>query len=337
MAFPPLTTVLKKILKQPTAPFHEYFVRAEVEALLKDVPHVKLKRDKYGNLLATYKNGKKKSNPVWVMAAHMDHPGFVKTPGSKAKSADYEFLGGVTEKTRANGIKRGLMKPVKGTDMAVWNFPVTITKEKISATACDDLVNCATIIAVFHELARLNIQTTVHAVFTRAEEVGWLGAWHLGENWPFGKDAVFLSLETSRPVNGAVFGGGPVVRVGDRLSIFDSEAVAVLMRTASEQGIRVQRCLLDAGACEATAMQAQGIRSAGISVPLGNYHNTDLDGNLEPEYVMMDDVKALIRLLTALVATNHDGLGERTIRERVALRQTEYAAHFKAGTAAFKK
>ena len=42
----------------------------------------------------------------------------------------------------------------------------------------------------------------------------------------------------SRPVNGAVMGGGPVVRVGDRLSVFDSEGTAVLMTTAKEQAIR---------------------------------------------------------------------------------------------------
>lgn len=333
MAFPPLTTVLKKILKQPTAPFHEYFVRAELEAQLKGIPHVKVKKDKYGNLLATYKHGKKKSSPTWVLAAHMDHPGFVqKTDGS----GDYDFLGGVAQPVLENGIKRKLRKVVKGSGMAVWNFPVEITADKVSATACDDLINCATIVAMFMELASLNMETTVHAVFTRAEEVGWLGAWHLGENWPFDKDAVFLSLETSRPVNGALFGAGPVIRVGDRLSIFDSEAVAVLMRTAAEQGIRVQRCLLDAGACEATAMQALGIRSAGISIPLGNYHNTGEDKTLQPEFVMLEDVKALIRLLTALVATRHQGIGERTIRERVEIRREEYKAHFKAGTKHFK-
>jgi endoglucanase len=336
MAYPPLTSILKKILKQPTAPFHEYFVRSAVEELLKDVPGVKLKQDKYGNLLATYKNGKRKSSPTWVLAAHMDHPGFVKKPGTSGKSSEYDFLGGVTESTVADGIKKKLRKPVKGSDLATWDFPVTITKDKVSATACDDLINCATIIHTFHELARLNISTTVHAVFTRAEEVGWLGAAALAEKWPFEKDDVFLSLETSRPVNGAEFGKGPIVRVGDRLSIFDSEAVAVLMRTASEQGIRVQRCLLDAGACEATAMQAYGIRSAGISIPLGNYHNTGNDKSLQPEYVMLEDVKALVRLLTALVATQHDGIGERSIRERIALRQKEYAPHFKLGTARFK-
>ena len=336
MAFPPLATVLKRILKQPTAPFHEYFVRNEVEALLKDVPNVKLKKDKYGNLLATYKNGANKSPTTWVLSAHMDHPGFVQKPGTSGKAVEYDFLGGVSQETVADGIQRKLRKPVKGSGIATWNFPVTVGKETISATACDDLINCATIVATFQELARLNIKTTVHAVFTRAEEVGWLGAWHLGENWPFPKEAVFLSLETSRPVNGAAFGGGPIIRVGDRLSVFDPQATALLMRTAAGQGIRVQRCLLDAGACEATALQALGHRSAGISVPLGNYHNMGDDHTLQPEFVHTEDVKSLVNFLTALVALKNDGLGESTIPERVARRQAEYAGHLKAAAPYFK-
>ncbi|MFZ4593964.1 MAG: M20/M25/M40 family metallo-hydrolase [Verrucomicrobiaceae bacterium] len=330
MAVPTLTAILKKILKQPTAPFHEYFVRNEIEALLKECPNVKLKRDKFGNLLATYKLGKKRSSPTWVLASHMDHPAFVKKPGSTTE--EWEFLGGVAKPVVEEGIKKGLRKAHKNGQFATWNFPVVIMDGKIEGTACDDLVGCAAIIATFWELARLNLETTVHAAFTRAEEVGWLGAWHLGNNWPFGDGSVFLSLETSRPVNGADFNEGPIVRVGDRLSVFDSEAVAVLMRTASEQGIRVQRCLLDKGACEATAMQALGQRSVGISVPLGNYHNTTDNGKIAPEYVMMDDVKATVRLLTALVGTKHDGIGERSIRERVAIRTKDYAAHYEIGT-----
>lgn len=333
MASPNLNNILKRILKQPTAPFHEYHVRAEIEALLKDCPNVKLKRDKFGNLLATYRNGKAKSKPTWVFAAHMDHPGFVKPEGSK-KRDDWEFLGGVPQDSIDSGVANGMRK-AKGR-IATWNFPVKITPSRIEATACDDLVGCAAIVMTFLELAKLNIQTTVHAVFTRAEEVGWLGAWHLAQKWTFGSDCVFLSIETSRPVNGAVMGGGPVIRVGDRMSIFDREAVAVLMTTAKEQAIRVQRCLLDAGACEATAVQAAGIRSAGISVTLGNYHNLDEARRIAPEFVMMDDVKSMIHLLKALVATKHDGIGERTIRERVEMRMAEHAEHFKAGSKLFK-
>lgn len=323
MPVPTLTAILKRILKQPTAPFHEYHVREEIEKLLRECPGVKLKRDKFGNLLATYKHGRHSSRPTWVLGAHMDHPGFVKREGGKGADA-WEFLGGVGAEVVASGVKAGLRK-AKGR-VAAWSFPVEIGPEKISAGACDDLVGCAVIIATFYALSQLKLQCTVHAAFTRAEEVGFLGAWHLGQNWPFG-GAVFLSLETSRPVNGAVLGGGPVIRVGDRMSVFDSEAISILMKTASEQGIRVQRCLLDAGACEATAMQACGHRSAGISVPMGNYHNTSEQRKLAAEFVMMSDVKALVSLLTALVATKHEGIGERTIRERVEMRMEEYKTH----------
>jgi putative aminopeptidase FrvX len=323
-----LPSILKRLLKLPTAPFHEYHVRAEIEALLKDCPHVKLRRDKFGNLLATYKNGGKKSNPTWVFASHMDHPAFVKGPDG------WEFLGGSATPEMETAVKAGLRKT--SGKLGVWKFPVKVTNSRIEAAACDDLVGCAAIIATFVELGRLNIQTTVHAAFTRAEEVGWLGAWHLAQNWPFGKDAVFVSIETSRPVNGAVMGAGPMVRVGDRVSVFDSESVAVLMTTAKEQGIRVQRCLLDAGACEATAVQATGVRSAGISIPLGNYHNFGPQRQISPEFVMMDDVKSLVDLLKALVATKHDGIGERSIRERVELRMAEHAAHLAAGNQLFK-
>ncbi len=332
MPVPTLTTILKRLLKQPTAPFHEYHVRAEIEALLDGCPHVKTKTDKFGNLLVTYKNGKRKSRETWVLGAHMDHPAFVRIPGAKGKD-DWEFLGGVAREAVEEGIEAGLRK-AHG-DIATWNFPVKISGEKIEAAACDDLVGCAVILAVFWDLASLDLETTFHAVFTRAEEVGFLGAWQVGKKWPFQDDAVFVSVETSRPVNGSVMGGGPIVRVGDRLSVFDAAAVAALTQTAAEQGLRVQRCLLDAGACEASAMQACGRRSVGVSVPLGNYHNIDDSQGLAPEYVMMDDVKSMVNLLKALVATGRDTIEMRTLEERVELRMAEYAAHLKAANKKF--
>lgn len=325
-----LTSILKKLLNQPTAPFHEYHVRAQIEQLLLDVPHVELSQDSFGNLLATYRKGKKRSTPVWVLGAHMDHPAWVKVPGKE----DWEFLGGVPKAVLDQEDSIELRK--EEGSIAPWGFPVHIEDGRIEAPACDDLVGCAVVVAVFLELARLGLDATVHAAFTRAEEVGFLGAWHLAKNWPFGKETAFLSVETSRPVNGAELGLGPIVRVGDRLSVFDHDLVSTLTRTAMEQGIRIQRCLLDAGACEASAMQACGFRSAGVSVPLGNYHNMDDDQNIAPEYVLMEDVKALTNLLVALVGTEHKGLGERTLEERVNLRSKEYKKHLEAGNAKFE-
>ncbi len=327
-----LTTILKRLLNQPTAPFYEYHVRAEIEQLLLDVPNVELSVDDFGNLLATYRKGRHRSTPVWVVGAHMDHPSWVRVPN---KPGEWEFLGGIPKSVveQEESIK---LRAETDEDMAPWAFPVHIEDGRIEANACDDLVGCAAIVSLFRELARLDLDATVHAAFTRAEEVGFLGAWHLAKHWPFGKDSVFLSIETSRPVNGAEMGDGPIVRVGDKLSTFDHELISVLMRTAAEQGIRVQRCLLDAGACEATAMQACGIRSAGLSVPLGNYHNMDDDQTLSPEYVLMEDVKALVNFMVALVATEHKGLGERTLEERVTLRMKEYKKHLENSNSKFE-
>ncbi len=327
-----LTSILKKLLNQPTAPFHEYHVRAQIEQFLLDVPHVELSTDAFGNLIATYRKGKHKSTPVWVVGAHMDHPAWVRVPG---KTDEWEFLGGVP-KNLVEKKENVALRKEEG-DIAPWGFPVVFEDGKVFAPACDDVVGCGIIVALFKELARLDLDATVHAAFTRAEEVGFLGAWHLGKHWPFGKDATFLSLETSRPVNGAEMGDGPIVRVGDRLSVFDNGLVDILMRTAAEQGIRVQRCLLDAGACEASALQACGIRSVGLSVPLGNYHNMDDDQNIVSEYVVMDDVKAMVNLLVALVATKHDGLGERTLEERVNLRMKEYKKYLEVGNAKYEE
>src|SRR2546430_5618973 len=80
--------IARRILAQPTAPFHEDAVRTEIRALLSDCPHVRLEEDAFGNLLALYRRGK--AAPRFAFAAHMDHPGYV----------GREFLGGVPESYR---------------------------------------------------------------------------------------------------------------------------------------------------------------------------------------------------------------------------------------------
>jgi hypothetical protein len=79
-----LLEVIRSILTQPTAPFHEDAVRAEICQQLAQCPHVSLEMDDYKNLIALYSNGTDRA-PRYAFAAHMDHPGFVKG----------EFMGGV--------------------------------------------------------------------------------------------------------------------------------------------------------------------------------------------------------------------------------------------------
>ena len=78
-----LLEIVRSILGQPTAPFHEDAVRAELRQQLAQCPHVTLEIDDYQNLIARYSHGDAPAR--YAFAAHMDHPGFV----------DGKFLGGV--------------------------------------------------------------------------------------------------------------------------------------------------------------------------------------------------------------------------------------------------
>jgi len=105
-------------------------------------------------------------------------------------------------------------------------------------------------------------------------------------------------------------GKGPVVRLGDRRSIFDSGASQLLSMLADKvlPG-RHQRRLMDGGACEATAATAWGLPTIGITLPLGNYHNQGFEGGMDcpkpegpaPEFVHLDDIDGELRLCRALM------------------------------------
>jgi putative aminopeptidase FrvX len=62
---------------------------------------------------------------------------------------------------------------------------------------------------------------SVYGVFTRAEEVGFIGAIQLAKSKQLLQDVTVVSLETSAELPPAKIGAGPIVRVGDRTSVFD--------------------------------------------------------------------------------------------------------------------
>ncbi|MEM7147990.1 MAG: M20/M25/M40 family metallo-hydrolase [Verrucomicrobiota bacterium] len=325
--------ILKRVLASPTAPFHEYHVRDTIVELLSGLRHVAVKEDGFGNLLATYRRGRKRGH--FVYGAHMDHPGWVKMgDGEKAEyraedGTGWNFLGGVPKSYREKP------RMVRFGEFAMWDLPAMEEREgRVYSRACDDLVNCATMVCLLTELERSGAEVTVHAVFTRAEEVGFVGATRLAREWPFGEGAVFVSLETSSPVPEAEFGAGPVLRVGDRLSIFDHEVTGFFAEVAEAGKIPVQRLLLNRGACEASAFQAFGIRTAGMSILLGNYHNCGEGGRIEPEYVSWADVRAMVRLITrATMEAGEGGVRGRstgTLRRRLAKIDREHGGYVRA-------
>lgn len=286
MNHPSFVSLLRKVLSTPTAPFHEYRVAAVIRELIAPLPHVTVKEDAFGNLIATYRRGKKK--PRLAFAAHMDHPGWVRHAGKE------EFLGGVPA-------DRLDTHPVEWFgDFGMWELtPFSLKDGLVHSRVCDDLVGCAAIVAMFRELEEKEVEATVHGLFTRAEEVGFIGAIELAKTWPFPDGVCFVSLETSAPRGGAEQGKGPVIRVGDRMSVFHDGVTAELLDAAAGEKIGHQRALLDGGSCEATAMNLYGIPAAGISVLLGNYHNCPPESGIAAEFVSLDDVKNLVKLITA--------------------------------------
>ncbi len=257
-------------------------LRERLEAL----PHVTVKEDAFGNLLATYRRGRRR--PKLAFAAHMDHPGWIRFHG------ETKFLGGVPK-------ERLDSHPVEWFgDFGMWHLkPFELRDGLVCSRVCDDLVGCTAILAMFLNLEEAAAEVTVHGLFTRAEEVGFVGAIELAKRWPFSDDVCFVSLETSAPRGGAEQGKGPVIRVGDRSSVFHDGVVAELLDAAIEARIPHQRALLDGGSCEATAMNLYGIPSAGLSVLLNSYHNCPPGQGIAEESVSLADVKALVKLITA--------------------------------------
>ena len=87
--------------------------------------------------------------------------------------------------------------------------------------AADDLVGSFAIISLAIDFAAKARKGTFPflGILTRAEEVGWIGAIaHLDLNWTAAakRPVVYVSLETSRQLPGAMIGQGPIVRLGDR-------------------------------------------------------------------------------------------------------------------------
>ncbi len=179
----------------------------------------------------------------------------------------------------------------------------------IRMRAVDDLAGCGSILSL---LAALNDGTAappagaVFGVFTRAEEVGLVGARLLAEAGTLPPETLVVSLESSRTLPGAEIGNGPVIRVGDAGFTFNADAESALIRAretlqARPEGFKVQRQLMSGGVCEASAFALYGYRTTGIAFPLGNYHNGAPEDRIEAEFIHQGDYLGGIELMLEAV------------------------------------
>jgi putative aminopeptidase FrvX len=189
--------------------------------------------------------------------------------------------------------------------------------------ALDDLAGCASFLATLASLSEQPPPGDVYGVFTRAEEVGLVGALLLAEARTLPENTLVVSLESSRTLPGAEIGGGPVIRVGDAGFTFNADAESALIRArevlqSRPEGFKAQRQLMSGGTCEASAFALYGYQGTEVAFPLGNYHNGAPEGRIEAEFIHQDDFIGGVELMieTALQVPERSNTGfRRRLRE----------------------
>ena len=310
----------------PTAPYHEGHVRACLEERLAGLPGITTRRDEFGNLHARYEH-EAQGRPTFRLVAHMDHPGFTIDRGN----AQIQFGGGVEERYfvgkeisfygEAEKKSLGTAK-ITGTDFseekklvrlegnipatatfAMWALPpARCTKLNFVSPACDDLVQVATVLALLRRLAAEGARAHVHALFTRAEEVGFAGAFAALKSRTSLEPIPTLSLETSQARGFARIYRGSIVRVGDRLSTFTSQTTHWLETAFRDLAVKkpgtiYQRLLMGGGTCEASVFQRAGFPTGALCVGLSNYHNRGAGSAIRSESVSLSDWQGLYDFL----------------------------------------
>ncbi|MBN1419670.1 MAG: M20/M25/M40 family metallo-hydrolase [Planctomycetes bacterium] len=324
---------LDEVLPIPAVPFHEEGVAAYIRAFARD-RGLRIRADRYGNLLVSIDRARGKVPPL-VIAAHMDHPGFeVERMAGKGR-AILRFYGGVDDRyfagkaieilppegdpiagrvvsvrSRKGGYWRRVVatvrRPVRPFWMGVWKLEAFRRRgTRIHARACDDLGGVAATLAALDVLRDAPVR--VCGLFTRAEEGGFHGAIAAAHAGTIPRDAVILAVETSAWKGmRARIGRGAVVRVGDRIAVFDPVVHHWVWSVAKDLAAggdgSFQRDLLDGGTTEATYYLAAGFRAMGLSLPLGNYHNRKGEREIAPEIIDEEDAASLARLLVECAA-----------------------------------
>ena len=362
MATTSLATVDRKILAEmlsiPTAPFAEHLVIERIHRFIERRKPASIKVDSAGNLLIRVRQGKRTVKRPVCLTAHLDHPGFVADRMTGRRRVRAFWRGGVPPEYFSGsrvrffvdgGWVKGTIKSIKTVTRAgvrrveaasievpadvpphtigMWDFPDPFVKNhRIYARGCDDMAGAAAMLCCIDTLVRKRYSCDAYFLFTRAEEVGFIGAIAACRLGTIPKKCVVVAMETSSELASAQMGDGPILRVGDRTSAFTPAATAHCHRVAralqrDNKSFKFQRKLMDGGTCESSAYCTLGYEATGMCLALGNYHNVDRKkGKLGPEYIDLRDfdhvVKWFIELARAPVSyTGTDEALDKQLRE----------------------
>ncbi len=330
--------ILHEILSIPTAPFAEHLVVDYIERFCRQRRNVMLKRDSAGNVLVRVRQGRRTISRPLCIAAHLDHPGFVADQMISKRRLRALWRGGVSKEyfvgsrvrfhaddswicgsvrsiktvplrgqRRVDAAIVEVSHPVPPGSIGMWDLPgPEVRGTRIHAHACDDLAGAAAMLCCIDRLVRGRHSCDAFFLFTRAEEVGFVGAIAAARLRTIPRKCVVVAMEASSELSHAKMGDGPILRVGDRTSTFTPEVTAYCQRVAADlakkdRRFAFQRKLMDGGTCESSAYCTLGYEATGLCLALGNYHNMNTRRKrLACEYVDLNDFDNVVKWFVAL-------------------------------------
>ena len=253
--------ILARLGAQPATSFMEAGVAGVVREVL-DEGSVPYQTDSYGNIIAHLQGSSTGGSvPPIAFMAHMDHPGFE----AIAMDGDFLVgvaMGGVPQSSFEAGVpvqvilpdgqrlaagtagpfgepseRKALISLEDASRLSEVPLPSSVVFDLVDfqledgfirMRAVDDLAGVGSTLAMLSALAGQDEPPAgdVYGVFTRAEEVGLVGARLLAEAGTLPTETLVVSLESSRTLPGAEIGSGPVIRVGDAGFTFNADAEA---------------------------------------------------------------------------------------------------------------
>lgn len=356
--------ILTEVLSLPTAPFAEHHVIAFIEAFCARRNGLVPQRDTAGNVLVRVRKGGRRIRRPVCLTAHLDHPGFVADRMTAKNRLRAWWRGGVPEeyfvgsgvrffvdgawtRGRVRSVKTvtrlgqrrvdtasiRVDRPVPSGSIGMWDFPdPRFRGRRVHARACDDLAGVAAMLAALDELHRTRTTCDAYFLFTRAEEVGFIGAIAAARGGTIPKKCFVVAMETSAQLPGAVMGNGPILRVGDRASSFTPAVTAYCHQiardlAAADRRFAYQRKLMDGGTCESSAYANLGYETTGLCVALGNYHNVNAGRKtLGPEYIDLDDFDNVVTWFVELARAPRPYTGrDEPLRAKITELERTYA------------
>ncbi|MBI5365335.1 MAG: hypothetical protein HZA53_19315 [Planctomycetes bacterium] len=326
----------RALLEAPTAPYAEDGPIAVVRAFAREHPELECTEDRHANVILRWPGTRHTKGPTLAYSAHLDHPGFLYAqkrrgaheatfhggvPGRYLPGARVRFFDCATRTARATACVETVRKlgddyvctlaDVAGAlgpgTFGMWDLtPGVVRGTRLHARVCDDLMGAAAILSTLAWCVRTRQSTPVVGIFTRAEETGFVGCLGLLRERGLLDGLAVVGLECSPRRATAKVGHGPVVRVGDKQSVFVPwiterlHAAAIDLHYVHNPFV-FQRALMDGGSCESTAYNAFGVEAGALCLALGNYHNCGPKDRIAPEFVDWNDHEGLIALMLSVV------------------------------------